>query len=404
MSQKQLAIVNNQLQSELKEQLRFLIFDLDGVITSEEKYWNTARLTVWDLIASENYLGLSNYFVGGSDLSSRLLQVGEKVIPNNFIYELKSRAINSNWDLTFFVVGLHLVGIMREIKQVSPDSYLDIISSNNLPITEKLQQLGRLLPPQEYDYRLSHGIIDSFWEETSSLTGSAVLEYLSSFTSTKLGESLPSFLETKGELWQLCYRNFQEWYEGKRGYSLPDDDTVLDLTSIDNALRILHNSGQYSLAIATGRPRAEVIQPLDSLGVLSYFDQGRIVTYDEVLEAESILSSSNPSLKLGKPHPFVVLKAIYPDQNVEIFCKEEFQRANRQYAAYIGDAASDVVAAKQAGCISIGVLTGFDEGKQRDSDEGKQREKKRQMLADLGCDLILNSILDLPELLGIGKD
>ncbi|NEO99734.1 MAG: HAD family hydrolase [Symploca sp. SIO2E9] len=377
----------------MKDQLRFLIFDLDGVITSEKKYWNTARLTVWELIASENYLGLSNYFGGGSDLSSRLLQVGETVIPDNFIYELKSRAINSNWDLTFFVAGLHLVGILSKLKQASSDSYLDILNSNSLPITEKLQQLGRLLPAPEYDYEVSNGIIDSFWQETSSLTGSAVLEYLNSFTSTKLGASLPSCLEPKGELWQLCYRNFQEWYEGKRGYSLPDDDTVLDLTSIDNALRSLHNSGQYSLAIATGRPRAEVIQPLDSLGILSYFDHGRIVTYDEVLEAESMLSSSHPSLKLGKPHPFVLLKAIHHDQNVEIFCTEEFQNTNRQYAAYIGDAASDVVAAKQAGCIAIGVLTGFD--------GDKHRENKRKMLADLGCDVILNSVLELPELLGI---
>lgn len=40
------------------QQLTTLIFDLDGVITSEKKYWNTARLTVWDLISSDSYLGL----------------------------------------------------------------------------------------------------------------------------------------------------------------------------------------------------------------------------------------------------------------------------------------------------------------------------------------------------------
>ncbi|NER28920.1 MAG: HAD family hydrolase [Symploca sp. SIO1C4] len=388
----------------MKEQLRFLIFDLDGVITSEKKYWNTARLTVWDLIAGENYLGLSNYFGGGSDVSSRLLQVGKTVIPDNFIYELKSRAINSNWDLTFFVAGLHLVGILSKFRQDYPDSYLDILNRNSIPVTAKLQQLGRLLPAQEYNYKLSHSIIKSFWEKTSSLTGSTVLEYLSSFTSKKLGASLPSFLESKGELWQLCYRNFQEWYEGKRGYSLPDDDTVLDLTSIDNSLKILHNSGRYSLAIATGRPRVEVIQPLGNLGVLSYFDQERIVTYDEVLEAESIVSLSYPNQKLGKPHPFVLLKAIHPEQNVDIFCTEEFQKKNRQYAAYIGDAASDVVAAKQAGCIAIGVLTGFDGGKYRENDEGKKQEKKYQMLADLGCDVILSSIVELPELLGVREE
>jgi phosphoglycolate phosphatase-like HAD superfamily hydrolase len=52
-----------------------------------------------------------------------------------------------------------------------------------------------------------------------------------------------------------------------------------------------------------------------------------------------------------------------------------------------------VVAAKRAGCLSIGVLTGFSEGKARDN--------KQKMLADKGCDVILESVFDLPQLLGV---
>ncbi len=44
------------------DQLNTLIFDLDGVITSETKYWNTARLTVWEIICSQDYLGINQYF------------------------------------------------------------------------------------------------------------------------------------------------------------------------------------------------------------------------------------------------------------------------------------------------------------------------------------------------------
>ncbi|MGK7877281.1 MAG: HAD family hydrolase [Xenococcaceae cyanobacterium] len=381
------------LPSRIQEQLRILIFDLDGVITSEKKYWNTARLTVWELISSENYLGLSNYFGESSDVSTRLLQVGERVISNSFIYKLKSRAINSNWDLTFFVICLHLVGILSKFSQVQPDSWSNILSKDDIPIGEKLHRVGRLLQGHEYDDRISNAVIERFWEETLSLTGAAVLEYVTSFTNRILGVNLPSF-EPKGDLWQLCYSNFQDWYEGKKGYSLPDDETVLELTSIDAALRALHNSGQYTLAIATGRPRVEVIQPMTALGLLQYFDPKRIVTYDEVLEAESILSHSDRKIKLGKPHPFVLFKAIHPDEDVEILCAEEFQLVDARKVAYIGDAGSDVVAAKQAGCVAIGVLTGFAEGKARDN--------KRKMLKDLGCDVILNSVLELPQLLGEG--
>jgi phosphoglycolate phosphatase-like HAD superfamily hydrolase len=374
------------------DQLKTLIFDLDGVITSEKKYWNTARLTVWELISGKNYLGISQYFGESNDVSNLLVELGEKVIPNSFIYELKSRAINSNWDLTFFVICLHLVGILSNLKQVKGDSLSYLLNQNDIDFKSKLNELGKLLQGEEYEVQISKAVIKQFWQDTSSLTGAAVLEYVNFFINQKLGEDF-SFFDSRGELWQLCYENFQAWYEGKKGYNLPDDETVLDLNSIDAALSTLHHSGRYTLAIATGRPRNEVIQPFTTWGLLQYFDPQRIVTYDEVLEAESILSSSNQNIKLGKPHPFILLKAMYPGEDVRKLCAEDFRLKNGREIAYIGDAGSDVVAAKRAGCVSLGVLTGFA--------EGNAREKKQQMLADLGCDIILDSILELPHLLKV---
>ena len=372
------------------EQLKMLIFDLDGVITSEKKYWQTARLTVWELICSEEYLGISQYFGESKDVTTRLGEVGGRVIPDSFIYELKSRAINSNWDLTFFVVCLHLVAILHQLKQVRGDFGLDILTNEHLSIGTQLHQLGKLLPGDNWDDSISEEAIALFWQETKSLRGTAVLEEVPLFARSMLGLDLPSIFE-KGDLWQLCYEGFQDWYEGKKGYSLPDDETVLDLSSIDGVLKALKESDRYTLAIATGRPRNEVIEPLAALGLLQYFHPQRIVTYDEVLAAESILSAVGNKVKLGKPHPFVVFKACFPDEKIEVLCQPGFQLANGAEIAYIGDAGSDVVAAKRAGCFSIGVLTGFA--------AGKAREKKGKMLADLGCDVILDSILQLKQLL-----
>ncbi len=374
------------------ELLKILIFDLDGVITSEKKYWNTARLTVWELICEENYLGLSKYFGESPKVTTRLVDVGERVIPNHFIYQLKSRAINSNWDLTFFVICLHLVAIFRELRKVEADSLDDILKQDHLSLGDRFKELGKLLKKTQYDDYISNYVIEQFWQETQSLTGAAVLDHVNTFINQNLGHNF-SFLDAKGELWQLCYENFQAWYEGKKGYNLPDDETVLDVKSIDTALKSLYNSNRYTLAIATGRPRNEVIQPLTVLGLLKYFDPKRIVTYDEVLEAESILSDADQTIKLGKPHPFVLYKAIYPDEDVSKLSAENFLGQNDREIAYVGDAGSDVVAAKRAGYISIGVLTGFA--------EGNARQKKQAMLADLGCDLILDSILELPQLLGV---
>ena len=303
------------------DKLRILIFDMDGVITSEKKYWNTARMTVWELISSQEYLNLTNYFGHGNDLSQVLPEMGEQVIPSGFIYELKSRAINSNWDLTFFVFCLQLVGILRELNQADGEGWREILNNENAPIWENLQQLGGKLREGGYTAQISKGTIAEFWQETESLTGNAVLEYLGEFIDRRLGVNVPA-LAPKGDLWQLCYGNFQEWYEGKKDYQLPDDETVLELSEIEATLKELY--GRYSLAIATGRPRTEAIAPLQALGLLKYFDPKRIVTYDEVLAAESLMSQKGKSVKLGKPHPFVVIKAIDSYSNVEALCSGSF--------------------------------------------------------------------------------
>jgi len=96
-------------------QLQLLIFDLDGVITSEARYWQTARLTVWDLITQPDFLGLRDYW--GADLRDpeAVLAAGDQVIAPTFIAELKRRGINSNWDLTFFVLSLQAIAILAQL-------------------------------------------------------------------------------------------------------------------------------------------------------------------------------------------------------------------------------------------------------------------------------------------------
>lgn len=371
-------------------QLSLLIFDLDGVITSETRYWNTARLTVWDVITNPELLGCNRYFGEGIVAPEQVLQAGETVIARQFIAKLKSRAVNSNWDLTFFVVCLHLIGILKTVDR----QRLQALSRHqgDRSVEETLKLLGQLLRDSHCQGQQSAAIIERFWQETTDLKGSAVTESIPSFAQQVLGIDLPIF-ETKSRLWQFCYQAFQDWYEGNKGFTLSDDETVLDLACIDRTLRYLYDRGRYTLAIATGRPRNEVFQPLGTLGLLQYFNQNRIVTYDDVLEAETVMFGLGKAIKLGKPHPFVLHRAIHPDKPFEELSAEGYRSGNHPHAAYIGDAASDIVAAKRAGCVAIGVLTGFSGG-----DTG---ESKRQMFRALGCDAILDSILELPHWLGL---
>jgi phosphoglycolate phosphatase-like HAD superfamily hydrolase len=352
--------------------LQLLIFDLDGVVTSEQKYWNTARLTVWELISQSPYLGLTDYF--GADLTTpgQVIAAAERIIDTEFISELKNRAVNSNWDLTFFVFSLHLIGILQQ------SSSLETMQLSG-SIASQLSAIGQVVAHQKVSHTASQQLIQQFWSATTKLRGTAVQEYVATFAAQILGQQLDIF---NHQLWSLCYHNFQAWYEAKKGYQLPDDETVLEVAQIRQTLELL--ASQYTLGIATGRPRQETIEPLTMMSLLQYFDADRVVTYDDVLEAEASLSTT---LKLGKPHPFIVLQAIYPQLTpIEILEKVGEQHS---HVAYIGDAASDVVAAQGAGCRSIGVLTGF----------GQDLAYKEQLLRSMGCGDILPSILALPAFL-----
>ncbi len=356
------------------DNLELLVFDLDGVITSEQKYWNTARLTVWEMLCQPHYLGLAEHFGSGLTNPDLVLEQGEAVIDTDFITELKNRAVNSNWDLTFFVVSLQIVAILA---QMNPVDLLVVQEEENL--IEQLEAIGYLCKKQTIDQNHSQQIIQKFWQESTDFKGTAVQDYVPIFAQKILGQNLELF-RSHSELWQLCYKNFQAWYEGQQGYQLPDDETVLPVVEIKRVLGKL--AQHYKLAIATGRPRNETIEPLTKLGLIEYFDAQLIVTYDEVLEAEKLVD-----IKLGKPHPFIVLKAIYPDQtDAELIqLSENFHPR----VAYIGDAASDVAAAKAAGCWSIGVLTGF----------GTDLEYKRKLLEKIGCDYIVANVAALLDLL-----
>jgi len=359
--------------------LELLIFDLDGVITSEQKYWNAARLTVWELLCSPDYLGATDYFGGGDRVETRLATVGDHVISEAFIYQLKRRAVNSNWDLTFFVVCLQLIAILKH----RPEA---IARLEGRSATADLQAIASDVSGLSAD--ASRVIVAEFWAVTLELRGAAVLDRVGEFARQQLGRSL-SLFDPRGDLWQLCYDNFQAWYEGKNSYELPGDETVLPPEAI--AATLVKLQQKYVLGVATGRPKTEAIAPLRDLALLPYFDPQRIVTYDDVLAAEQ----QSGAAKLGKPHPFVLHRAARPDLALDTICADEFGLENAAAIAYIGDAGSDVVAARRAGCLSIGVLTGF-----AIADAAAQ---KRALLSDLGCEVILDSILDLPSWLESGS-
>jgi phosphoglycolate phosphatase-like HAD superfamily hydrolase len=250
---------------------RLLIFDLDGVITSEAGYWKTAGEGI-----------------------------GEP-IPLDFIYWVKNHAVNHNWDLAFIA------------QHARPD-------------------------------------YDGFRSKHENLTGKELLA------------ACPGFHK---EGWIRCHEVCQQLQDAKA----PPTEVLLDAKPMFEALK-----ASTVFAVATGRPRPEAVAPLKHAGILDYFDQDRIVTHDDVVEAER----RNPGQSFGKPNPYIVQQAM----------SEDFTPAQ---TVFVGDTLSDMQAAARAGVRAIGILTALP--------EGRYREARRATLREAGCTTILDSVLELPQTL-----
>ena len=102
------------------------------------------------------------------------------------------------------------------------------------------------------------------------------------------------------------------------------------------------------LGIASGRPRFEAELALRKFNLHHYFDS--VVTLDECREEEAgILLSTGKKIKLSKPHPYPILKAV---QEIGIPAPR---------CGYVGDVVDDMRAAKAAKknlpMIAIGFLS-----------------------------------------------
>src|SRR5437762_11344030 len=88
-----------------------IVFDLDGVITSEEAYWVTAGLVLHELLFSPRYFGLvpTDCQAYEPPMPEEYEQVAHATLPKAVILKLKARSINSNWDTCYVAACICLV-------------------------------------------------------------------------------------------------------------------------------------------------------------------------------------------------------------------------------------------------------------------------------------------------------
>jgi phosphoglycolate phosphatase-like HAD superfamily hydrolase len=343
-----------------------LIFDMDGVITTEEKYWACARLTLWEMVTQT--LAIPDAF--GDAVHDAVIR--ESIIPDALIYALKGRAVNSNWDIAYVVICVYLAALPDAMVLSAPkvDDFVQAISDTKSGAADWPQALTEFLAT-------THGA-----------KGRALIQEAGNRLRKALDFGDGDLLRVEGPFWWYLHERFQRWYHGEamQQFGAPPlpDGTVLPPEQLEALLKRLREAG-YTLGAATGRPRDELNDALDGVGLLNYFDANHIATLDMVRQVEQKLKVTG----LVKPHPFTLLRAIYPRADTRVLLDEEFQKIKRNNVVVIGDSTSDVIMAKEAGCRMVGVLTGV---------RGEEaRQERYHLLIHAGCEALLDNVTELPD-------
>lgn len=374
--------------------IKTILFDVDGVLLSEEHYFDASALTVWEMLISDNYLALEPEKFKTDYSSAEIKEIRELVFGKNdeVLKLMKSRGLNANWDMIYLAFSHQLIHLLSQIKETE----WEIINHwFQAPINrDTLVEIGKVL--RNYPVNTNfHLFVQDY--ERSQVIKQELLGYLNFLVEEKLGIKTTIF--EKGELWSVCEHVSQEWYvgdenvlastgrpsvqTGKQGF-LANETTLAPREEIDALFQFLRDSGG-EIGIGTGRPELETIQPFKHLAWLKHFDENRIVTADDVLKAEKKL----PEWKsLSKPHPFTYIKGILGRHTSDEECLNiSLPIENASTVLVVGDSLADLLAARQMGCQFAAVLTGLS-GKDARSDFEKHE-----------ADYILDSVLDIKKLI-----
>jgi phosphoglycolate phosphatase-like HAD superfamily hydrolase len=353
-----------------------IIFDMDGVITGEECYWNTASLVVWELLYSKRYLGLepeANLPEFKTDVTPGEIASIRKVVfqEEKVITFIKKRAVNSNWDLAFLTFGYQLMLLLKALSGKGLENTAWVKGKKKGIDLEHLRTFSRLLMSLHGAWSPSFDAILGNW--AGEARGMELMQELSAQLPVRYWELGETTFNSFSPLWKGVQEIFQEWYFGEEKYRkfyhrepavpgkrglISDEKPVLPVEKIKATLEKLVKKG-WMLGIATGRPLNELYLPLESMGIWGLFDRGSIATYDDVQKAEQSLKAEGQKISLGKPHPFSFLKAYWG----EGFKEKElvFSTVLRPQPGkcwIVGDSLADLMAAREMGAFFIGVLSG----------------------------------------------
>ena len=314
---------------------KYIIFDLDGVITSEETYWNCAALVIYEILSGSLWsLKNPNGYLSNKNIDYRraedsVCEIKDLIFnKGKIISEFKRYGVNSNWDLGYYT----LLGCV-------------------------INGAGGELTPEKNSSRDFFGGVYKFIANIGANDSYSFLAELEK-RAQRVIPMEEGFYKRYGVLWNYCYDLFQEWYFGRTEDSVQKmgfvnkERPLLPLDKLHELFGTLKKDGKI-LSVATGRLKDE-LKSLENWGLLGYF--GNIVTYTDCINAEKSLKNT---VSLSKPHPYQFLKALFAEDYTDgQIIAGEYNKEIMTRVLVIGDAASDLTAAKSIRAAFMGVLTG----------------------------------------------
>jgi len=348
--------------------IKTILFDVDGVMLSEERYFDASALTVWELLYSSQYLGLTNNTFSSAPEEAEIRRVRAEVFAQDDVLNfIKSRGINSNWDMVFLAFSYQLIRLIEVLKpQLGTEATNMLAAQIDREQLAQIREWGATHAP---DFQVDYAAFTSDFAKGSAQKAEMLL-YLNVIAEERCGVKTEMF-SRNSDLWQLVQKTFQEWYlgddrvaasigretmqPGKKGF-LTDEIPIVPPAEMVELFRTLKEKG-YTIGIGTGRPTIETHVPLNEMQILEWFDQNRVVTASHVLEAEEEYPAYAP---MSKPHPFSYVKGLLgltaPNSEVVNY---SLPIANGEEVLIVGDSLADFLAARSIGCKFAATLTGL---------------------------------------------
>jgi phosphoglycolate phosphatase-like HAD superfamily hydrolase len=375
-----------------------IVFDLDGVITSEEAYWITAGLVLHELLFSPRYWNIADYQQPAPEEYER---VAHATLPIAIILKLKARSINSNWDTCYVATCICLIDLLARLPDCT--ELLPLRPWAEDWIAAFRHALAQISDPIEITPATFRRLDEPFFE---GIVGLELIDRLNEYASYVLGVQIEGVFARYGPSWLLCQDLFQQWYLGDELYtpvelgtrpieactpkSAPMDTgkrgviylerPLLLVETLHATLGAVRDRG-YRLGIATGRQSQEALSPLKNYGLLDYFDKSHITTHAEIAVAEEALRARGEETSLVKPHPYQFLLAADPH-----YLPNQPPPPRGSFIV-VGDTPSDVRGGRAANAITVAVLT------------GARTAEARMMLEQSQPDFLIEDITHVPALL-----